>query len=198
MANDTTIPYRAAADLSSKQHHCLKDNGSGAAAAITAATDYPIGILQNAPSAADDVCTLATEGVVLAKLGGTVAKGDPVGPDATGKLVKRGVGASGGWVIGRAGAAGVDGDLIGVRLAPVPMPVSPTVWNITAEQTGTGSPQNIPHYLGIVPYKVLCIATEHPGTPDTGAFDVAQGSHDATNVVVTVTANVKFQVFAIA
>jgi hypothetical protein len=38
--------------------------------------------------------------------------------------------------------------------------------------------------------------TEHPGIPDTGAFDVAEGAHDSTNVIVTVTADVKFKVFA--
>ena len=67
---------------------------------------------------------------------------------------------------------------------------------VSTEQTATGSSQNVAHGLGAVPAAVLVVPTEHPGTPDTGAFDIAEGSHDATNVVVTVTANVKFKVFA--
>jgi hypothetical protein len=67
---------------------------------------------------------------------------------------------------------------------------------ISSEQTGTGSAQNVAHALGVAPTKVLVVPTEHPGTPDTGAFDIAEGTHTSTNVVVTVTANVKFKVFA--
>ncbi len=67
---------------------------------------------------------------------------------------------------------------------------------VSTEQTGTGAAQNIAHGLGAVPAAVLVVPTEHPGTPDTGAFDIAEGAHDATNVVVTVTADVKFKVFA--
>jgi hypothetical protein len=67
---------------------------------------------------------------------------------------------------------------------------------VSAEQTGTGAPQNVAHGLGAVPSAVLVAPTEHPGVPDTGAFDIAEGAHDGTNVVVTVTTNVKFKVLA--
>lgn len=67
---------------------------------------------------------------------------------------------------------------------------------VSTEQTGTGAPQNVAHGLGAVPAAVLIVPTEHPGTPDTGAFDIAEGAHDGTNVIVTVTANVKFKVWA--
>jgi hypothetical protein len=69
---------------------------------------------------------------------------------------------------------------------------------VSTEQTGTGSSQNVAHGLGATPSKVLIVPTEHPGTPDTGAFDIAEGAHDVTNVVVTVTVNVKFKVWALA
>lgn len=69
---------------------------------------------------------------------------------------------------------------------------------VSAETTGTGSAQNVAHGLGVVPRYILVSPTEHPGTPDTGAFDVAEGTHTSTNVVLTVTANVKFKVLAIA
>lgn len=67
---------------------------------------------------------------------------------------------------------------------------------VSAETTGTGSAQNVAHGLGVAPAAVLVVPTEHPGTPDTGAFDIAEGSHTTTNVVLTVTANVKFKVLA--
>lgn len=67
---------------------------------------------------------------------------------------------------------------------------------VSAEQTGTGSAQNVAHGLGAVPAGVLVVPTSHPGTPDTGAFDIAEGTHTTTNVVVTVTTNVTFKVFA--
>lgn len=68
---------------------------------------------------------------------------------------------------------------------------------VSSEQTGTGSSQNVAHGLGVTPRYVLVAPTEHPGTPDTGAFDIAEGTHTSTNVVVTVTVNVKFKVLAI-
>lgn len=67
---------------------------------------------------------------------------------------------------------------------------------VSTEQTATGSSQNVAHGLAATPAAVLVVPTEHPGTPDTGAFDIAEGTHTSTNVVVTVTANVKFKVFA--
>lgn len=69
---------------------------------------------------------------------------------------------------------------------------------VSAETTATGSAQNVAHGLGVVPRYILVTPTEHPGTPDTGAFDVAEGTHTSTNVVLTVTINVKFKVLAIA
>lgn len=70
--------------------------------------------------------------------------------------------------------------------------------SVSAEQTATGSAQDVAHGLGVVPSAVVVIPTEHSGTPDTGAFDIAEGAHDATNVKVTITADVKFKVLAFA
>jgi hypothetical protein len=121
MAFDSVIPYAAAADLSAKQYHAVKDNGSGAAAAIAADTDVPIGILQNKPAAAGKSCTINFEGVSKVVLGGTVAKGDHLGPDASGAMVKRTLGTdTTKYVCARAGAAGVSGDVIPAVLIPVP------------------------------------------------------------------------------
>ena len=64
---------------------------------------------------------------------------------------------------------------------------------ISTEQTGTGSAQNVAHGLGVAPTGgVLVSVTEAAGD----AFDVAEGTHTSTNVVVTVTSGVKFKVLA--
>ena len=66
---------------------------------------------------------------------------------------------------------------------------------ISTEQTGTGSAQNIAHSLGTTPTKVMVAPTDTaPST--TGAYTVTEGSHDATNVVVTVTTGKKYKVLA--
>jgi predicted RecA/RadA family phage recombinase len=67
---------------------------------------------------------------------------------------------------------------------------------VSAEVTATGSAQNVAHGLAAVPAAVLITMTEHPGAPDTGAMDIAEGAHDATNVVFTATANIKVKVLA--
>lgn len=67
---------------------------------------------------------------------------------------------------------------------------------VSGEQTGTGSAQNVAHGLGVAPAAVLVSVTELPdATAETG-FDVAEGTHTTTNVVVTVTSGVKFKVLA--
>lgn len=66
----------------------------------------------------------------------------------------------------------------------------------STEQTGTGSGQNIAHGLGLVPDLVwVTVSDDSPAT--AGVFVMTEGTHTATNVVVTVTANKKFFVFAI-
>ena len=66
---------------------------------------------------------------------------------------------------------------------------------VSAEQTGTGSAQNVPHGGSTTPAAVLVAPTELPANLAAG-MDIAEGSHDATNVVVTVTSGIKFKVIA--
>lgn len=63
---------------------------------------------------------------------------------------------------------------------------------VSAETTGTGATQNVAHGLGYAPTKVIVAVTEGDGN----AFDVAEGTHTTTNVVLTVTSGVKFKVLA--
>ena len=66
---------------------------------------------------------------------------------------------------------------------------------VSTEQTGTGSTQNVAHGLARVPSLVVIIPTDTaPAT--TGQYTATEGTHDATNVVVTVTSGKKFKVLA--
>jgi hypothetical protein len=66
---------------------------------------------------------------------------------------------------------------------------------ISSEQTGTGAPQNIAHGMGTIPRAVLIVPTDTaPAT--VGAYTAVEGSHDATNVIATVTSGKKFKVCA--
>lgn len=66
---------------------------------------------------------------------------------------------------------------------------------ISAEQTGTGAPQNIAHGLGVAPTKVFGAPTDT--SPVTvGVYTMTEGAHDAANVIVTVTSGKKFKVMA--
>jgi hypothetical protein len=68
---------------------------------------------------------------------------------------------------------------------------------VSAETTGTGSAQNVAHGLGVVPSKVLVAPTELAADLTAG-YDVAEGTHTTTNVVLTVTSGAKFKVLAFA
>src|SRR5690348_14089245 len=72
-----------------------------------------------------------------------------------------------------------------------------TAMFVSTEQTGTGASQNVAHGLGAVPAAVLIVPTDtDPAT--IGAYTAVEGSHDITNVVVTVTSGKKFKVWAMA
>lgn len=62
----------------------------------------------------------------------------------------------------------------------------------STEQTGNGNPQNVAHGLGAIPAAVLIVPSDCPDS----AWALAQGAHDATNVVVTATNLLKYYVFA--
>lgn len=65
------------------------------------------------------------------------------------------------------------------------------------EAIGTGAPQNVAHGLGKTPtYVGFCVSR----VPDTGygggsgtPYTITEGTHNATNVVVTVTAGIRFK-----
>lgn len=63
----------------------------------------------------------------------------------------------------------------------------------STEQTGTGSSQNVAHGLGSTPGLVMVMPTDILAAEVT----IVEGSHDGTNVVLTVTSGAKFKVIAI-
>ena len=62
-----------------------------------------------------------------------------------------------------------------------------------ANVTGTGSAQNIAHGLGRSPLLVIII----PQTSSATGVSVVEGSHDATNIVVTAPTTTTFRVVAL-
>ena len=68
---------------------------------------------------------------------------------------------------------------------------------LSTEQTGNAGAQSVAHGLGGVPAVVAVFITgDARGAP--ADFSIAEGTHTATNVVVTVTANIKYRVLALA
>lgn len=64
---------------------------------------------------------------------------------------------------------------------------------VSTQQTGSGVAQNIAHGLGGVPDKVIVTIEDN----NAANFVATQGTHDATNVVVTVTTGAKYRVEAL-
>ena len=85
----------AAADLSSNQYNFVKLDSSGKAAAVTATTDRPIGILQNAPTSGQEAEVLVVGGSKLVA-GGAISEGAVIGTSAAGKGSALTIGGSSG------------------------------------------------------------------------------------------------------
>ena len=77
-----TLP--AAADLSAKQYYFVKVNTSGQAALCAAATDRPIGVLQNTPTAGQAAEVLVVGGTKIVS-SASIDEGSLIGTASTGK-----------------------------------------------------------------------------------------------------------------
>ena len=85
----------AGADLSAKQYHFVKIDGTtGKAVAVNGATDRPFGVLQNNPTADQEAEVLVVGGTKVVA-GGTAAAGPPLFPSASGNAVTLAFGGSG-------------------------------------------------------------------------------------------------------
>jgi hypothetical protein len=74
----------AGADLSAKQYTFVKVNSSGEAIAAAAATDIPVGVLQNAPTSGQEAEVLIVGGTKLVA-GAAIAEGAQIGTTSAGK-----------------------------------------------------------------------------------------------------------------
>lgn len=81
----TRWSFPAGADLSSAQFTFVKLNSSGQVVPCAAATDRPIGVLQDNPKSGDraTVCSIGITKVVTGS-GGALAVGQTIGTDASG------------------------------------------------------------------------------------------------------------------
>jgi len=78
------ITLVAGADLSSSQYLFVKQNASGQAILCAAATDVPIGVLQNAPTSGQEA-EICVAGGTKIKGGAAIALGALIGTASTGK-----------------------------------------------------------------------------------------------------------------
>jgi hypothetical protein len=76
----------AGADLSALQYNFVKINSSGLAVACAAATDIPVGVLQNAPISGQEAELLIVGGTKIVA-GAAIGEGAQIGTGSTGKAV---------------------------------------------------------------------------------------------------------------
>lgn len=84
-SNQVNISLPAAADLSAHQYKFVKLNSSGQVAAMAAATDIPVGVLQNKPNAANDMATVCVLGITKIQGDADLSKGAQIGTSADGQ-----------------------------------------------------------------------------------------------------------------
>lgn len=118
-------PTYAGADLSAKKGYAVKIDGSGNAIVVSALTDVPFGILENAPTSGK-LATITRTGPTKAVLGtGGATKGQLLGPAADGRLIARALGTdTTKYVCAVCDQTGSAGELVDVEVIPVPFRAS--------------------------------------------------------------------------
>jgi hypothetical protein len=106
------ITLVAGADLSAKQYNFVKLNSSGLAIACAAATDVPVGVLQNAPLSGQEAEVLIVGGTKIVA-GASITLPANIGTDATGKAVALATSDTTKYVVGSLiTASGADGNVV--------------------------------------------------------------------------------------
>jgi hypothetical protein len=105
--------FVAGADLSSKQYTFVKLNASGEVIAAAAATDIPIGVLQNNPTSGAEASVTIVGGTKIVA-GAAIGEGALVGTSSTGKAVALVAGTdTTKYVVGTLlTESGADGDIV--------------------------------------------------------------------------------------
>jgi hypothetical protein len=108
----------AGADLSTKQFFFVKLNATRQVILVSGATDRPLGVLQNKPTASGQPATVAGPGAVTkVSAGGTITAGDSVGSDASGEAITLLEGTdTTKYILGIALESAVDGDIVYIQL----------------------------------------------------------------------------------
>lgn len=108
---------KATADLSAKQYTFVRMDtaNNDQVVSCTDEADNVLGVVQNTPALGEAV-QLRVVGITKIKLGGTVTRGDRVGPSATGTGISIATGV--GQAAGIALQSGVIGDIISMLLVP--------------------------------------------------------------------------------
>jgi len=102
----------AGADLSAKQFTFVKLNSSGQAIAAAAATDVPVGVLQNAPTSGQEAEVLIVGGTKIVA-GAAITLPNNIGTGATGKAVALATTDTTKYVVGQLiTASAADGDIV--------------------------------------------------------------------------------------
>jgi predicted RecA/RadA family phage recombinase len=135
----------------------------------------------------------------ITKTTSTFADGDPVYWDNTNKYCTST--ANSNWLIGVACLINSDGtSALGGSSGDATVRVrldgtrAKAVFK-SAEQTGTGSAQNVAHGLGVTPTRIIVYPSDT--SPSTaGVYTLTEGTNTSTNVVVTMTSGKKFFVVA--
>lgn len=106
-----TLP--AGADLSTKQYYFVKINTSGQAVLCAAATDKPIGVLQNTPTSGQAASVLVVGGTKIVS-SASIDEGVLIGTASTGKADAKVPGTdTTEYVVGTViSAAGADGEIL--------------------------------------------------------------------------------------
>lgn len=97
------------------------------------------------------------------------------------------------------GGALADGAVTTAKLAAAAVTKAKAAVFASGQVSATGSAQNVAHGLGVIPALVMIVPVGgHDNGGGAGDYFpvVTAGSHTSTNVVATVTAGSKFQVFA--
>lgn len=91
----------------------------------------------------------------------------------------------------------VTADLVPISAADLPANIvtkAKLAMFVSAVITGTGAPQNTAHGLGVVPAAVFIALVASPAA--FAQATVAEGAHDATNVIATVATNWVYRIIA--
>ncbi len=105
---------QASADLSAKKFHIMKVSGDRTVTFATAASDQPIGILQNDPTSGNQAEVAGNGGGAFLELGGTVTAGALLTASAAGAGIASTT--AGDKVVATALEGGVIGDQIAVEV----------------------------------------------------------------------------------